>query len=331
MAKSTNQKMKLLYLVKILLERTDEDHGLTMQEIIAALEAYDIKAERKSLYDDINLLIDNYKMDIVSEKANKTYYYRVVSRDFELAELKLLVDSVQAAKFITVRKSNELIKKLEGLASKYEASQLQRQVFVAGRAKTMNESIFNNVDKIHEAIGHGVKISFQYFQWDVNKQMVLRRDGERYQVSPWALTWDDENYYMVAYDAQDEKIKHFRVDKMLKIRETKDKRQGKEMFKEFDVAAYNKKMFNMFDGEEQRVRIECENYLAGVMIDRFGQDVVMTKVDDEHFAVTVKVAVSRQFLTWVMSLGADAKIVGPDVVVEKMKEEVRRLVGQYEV
>ena len=323
-----NQKLKILYLMKILLEKTDETHSITMSEILESLEAYGVSAERKSIYNDIeNLRL--YGLDIIGEKEDRAFSYRVVSRQFELAELKLLVDSIQAARFITAKKSNELIKKLEGLASKYEASQLQRQVYTAERIKTSNENIFYNVDTLHQAIASNAQISFQYFNWDVNKKQVLRKDGALYQVSPWALSWDDENYYLVAFDSGENKIKHFRVDKMLRIELLSDRREGKASFQRFDMGAYAKKMFGMFSGEEETVKILCRNELAGVMIDRFGKDVMMVKADEEHFYVNVKVAVSRQFLAWVIALGDGAKIVAPERVVEKVKKEIGRLVEQY--
>ena len=325
-----NQKLKILYLMKILLEKTDETHSITMREILESLEAYGVIAERKSIYSDIENL-RSYGLDIIGEKEDKAYSYRVVSRQFELAELKLLVDSIQAARFITAKKSNELIKKLEGLASKYEASQLQRQVYTAERIKTSNESIFYNVDNIHQAIASNVQISFQYFNWDVNKKQVLRKDGALYQVSPWALSWDDENYYLIAFDSAEDKIKHFRVDKMLRIELLSDRREGKLSFQRFDMGAYAKKMFGMFSGEEETVKILCRNELAGVMIDRFGKDVMLVKVDAEHFYVNVKVAVSRQFLAWVIALGDGAKIIGPESVVLEVKKEIERLVMQYDL
>ena len=328
MAKGVNQKLKIIYLMKILLEKTDEEHSITMQEIKESLEAYGIGAERKSLYSDIESL-RQYGMDIIGRQMDRTYYDSVGNRQFELAELKLLVDSVQAAKFITAKKSNELIKKIESMASKYEASKLHRQVYVAERVKTMNESIYYNVDMIHAAIGANSKITFQYFQWNVDKKMELRRGGSLYEVSPWALSWSDENYYLIAFDSLEDKIKHFRVDKMLHIEMEGSKREGKKCFDEFDMAIYTRKMFGMFGGEEQMVKIECENALAGVMIDRFGKDVAIMKKDGEHFAVIVKVAVSRQFLSWVIALGEGAKIVGPESVVEQMKKEVDRLTKQY--
>ena len=328
MAKDANQKLKILYLMKIFLEKTDETHSITMPEIIAALKLQGISAERKSIYSDIESL-RTYGLDIVGEAEGKTYYYRLVNRTFELAELKLLVDSVQSSKFVTEKKSNELIKKIEALGSRYEASQLQRQVYTSGRIKTVNENIYYNVDILHAAINDNSKIKFHYFQWNVNKEMELRRNGAYYCVSPWGLSWDDENYYLVAYDSEAEKIKHYRVDKMLRIGVTGEPREGKELFEKFDMAAYAKKMFGMFDGDEESVKIECHNQLAGVIIDRFGKDVRMMKSDAEHFVATVKVAVSKQFFAWVMALGNDAKIIGPDYVVAQVKEEVARLNKLY--
>lgn len=328
MAKGNNQKLKIVYLMKILLEKTDETHSITMPEIISSLKNYGISAERKSIYSDIeNLRL--FGMDIIGEQRERTFYYHVGSRQFELAELKLLVDSVQSAKFITAKKSNELIKKIEGFASKYEASQLQRQVYVAERIKTMNESIYYNVDKIHTAIGANSKITFQYFQWDVHKKMVMRKDGALYEVSPWALSWDDENYYLIAFDSNEDKIKHFRVDKMLHIDVKNEQREGKEKFKEFNMAVYARKTFGMFGGEEQKVKLLCENSFAGVMIDRFGKDVFLVPTDETHFTVNVNVAVSRQFLAWVIALGEGVKIVEPESVVRQMREEVERLMRQY--
>ena len=314
--------------MKILLERTDETHSITMPEIIEALAAYGVSAERKSIYNDIeNLRL--YGLDVIGAQEDRTYHYHIGNRQFELAELKLLVDSVQAAKFITAKKSNELIKKIEGLASKYEASQLHRQVFVAGRVKTMNESIYYNVDRIHTAIAENSRITFQYFQWNVEKKMELRHDGALYEVSPWSLSWDNENYYLIAYDSAEAKVKHFRVDKMLNITFVGKRRELKQVFQSFDMAAYDRKMFGMYGGREERVRIECDNSFAGVMIDRFGKDVSMIRLNDRRFAVNVEVAVSRQFLAWIMGLGEGVSLVGPDSVVELMRQEIDRLVNQY--
>lgn len=300
MAKSENQKLKLLYIRKFLLEQTDKDHRVTTAQII----------------------------DIHS-KRSETFNIIVNTLPFELPELKLLVDSVQSAKFITKKKTNELIKKIEKLAGKFEASQLQRQVFVAGRVKTMNDSIYRNVDHLHAAISENSQIQFHYFQWNVKKEAELRKGGAFYKVSPWALTCSDGNYYLVAYDEQEEKIKHFRVDKMLDIQMTEEKRLGREVFNEFDTAVYDKKMFGMFGGTEERVKLLCDNELANVILDRFGRDVNLIPKGEKQFTVNVDVAVSRQFVFWVMGLGDGAKIVAPESVVSLVQAEIERLQLQY--
>ena len=235
-------------------------------------------------------------IDVEGEPVGNRYHYHVVNRAFELPELKLLVDAIQSSKFITEKKSNALIRKLETLVSKYDAQKLQRQVFVSGRIKTMNESIYYIVDAIHNAISENKKIKFQYYQWNVKKEMELRHNGAWYHISPWGLSWDDENYYLVGYDSAAEKIKHYRVDKMLHIKLSKESREGKEYFKKLDMADYAKKSFGMFGGKEQTVKLMVKNNLSGVIIDRFGKDVMMIPTDDEHFIVNVDVHVSRQFL-----------------------------------
>jgi len=328
--KGDNQKLKMLYLVKIFSEETDDLHQLTMPEIISRLASYGVNANRKTLYLDFEEL-RNFGLDIITNKVGHDYYYGLGSRDFELPELKLLVDSVQASKFITDNKSSELIKKLESLVSRYEGKQLQRQVVISGRVKAMNESIYYNVDRLHEAIGNGYQIRFKYYQWNVNKEMILRKDGAWYQVSPWALMWDDENYYLVAYDVDDDKIKHYRVDKMLNITVTNVKRLGQEQFRKFDMPRYTKSLFGMYGGEETKVTLEARNDMVGVMIDRFGKDIMIVPVDDDHFQVSVNVSLSNQFLGWVMAVGDGVRIVAPSKVLDLMKEEIRRLSEQYEI
>lgn len=328
MAKSANQKIKILYLLKILQERTDEEHGLTLEEISAALAEYGVEAERKTLYDDLEVL-RVFGLDI-EKRRDKTVRYHVVSRDFELPELKLLVDAVQASKFITRKKSNELIQKIEGFTSHYEAQQLHRQVYVANRIKTMNESIYYTVDDIHDAIGKNVKVSFQYFDWDEHKQKKLRKDGARYVISPWALTWDDENYYMIGFDSENEMVKHYRVDKMMKICVTDQKRDGAQFFENFDMALYSKKTFGMYGGREEAVILRCEKKLAGVMIDRFGQDVSINVVDENYFDLRVRVYVSPHFLTWLMNFGTSVKILSPESVKNDLVSLAKESLRQYE-
>lgn len=328
MPKGKNQKFKLYCLAQIMLEQTDEEHYISMPEIIEALAAYDITADRKSLYQDLRDL-EKLGIEVEGEATGNRYHYHVISRFFELPELKLLVDAIQSSKFITERKSNALIKKLERLVSKYEAQKLQRQVYVSGRIKTMNESIYYTVDAIHNAISENRKIKFQYYQWNIKKEMELRHNGAWYHISPWGLSWDDENYYLVGFDSEAGLIKHYRVDKMLHISMSEEKREGSEYFTKLDMAEYAKKSFGMYGGEEQTVKLLVDNSLAGVVIDRFGKDVMMIPTDGDRFTVSVNVRVSRQFMGWVFSLGEKVKIVGPDLVIQQMREEVARLVRQY--
>lgn len=328
MPKTEKQKLKLLYIMQLLTEKTDENHKVTTQDIIQYLAANDITAERKSVYSDIELLIE-YGMDIIKVKERTNAYY-LASRQFELAELKLLVDSVQSSKFITTKKSRELIGKLETLCSRNEAKQLHRQVVVTNRNKAVNENIYYNVDMIYNAIEENVKVCFQYFEWSVNKEMQLRRGGKFYEVSPWLLTWDDENYYLIAFDSDSGIIKHYRVDKMLKIRLSVDKREGKESFDNFDIAAYSRKTFGMFAGEEETVTLCCKKELTGVIIDRFGKDVTMRPKDEDTILVRVNVAVSRQFFGWLAGLGASVKVESPERIAREYQEYLKEILKQYQ-
>lgn len=328
MPKGTNQKFKLYRLAQIMLEKTDDEHYITMPEILSALEAYGVTADRKSIYNDLRDL-EVLGIEVEGEPVGGRYHYHVLNRPFELPELKLLVDAIQSSKFITERKTNALIKKLERLVSQYDAVKLQRQVYVSGRIKTMNESIYYTVDAIHNAISENRKIRFQYYQWNVKKEMELRHGGAFYHISPWGLSWDDENYYLVGYDSEADTLKHYRVDKMLHIEMSEEKREGQEHFKKLDMADYAKKSFGMFGGKEQKVKLLVQNELAGVIIDRFGKDIMMIPKDEKHFTVNVDVRVSNQFLGWVFSLGNGVKIISPDEVVEQMKQEVDRLREQY--
>ncbi len=328
--KGENQKLKLLYIIKILWEETDDSHFLTLHEILQKLADSGVNADRKTLYTDFEEL-RKFGFDIVPEKIGRNVYYHTGNRIFELPEMKMLVDAVQSTKAITDKKSSRLIKKLETLVSKYEAKQLNRQVFIAGRIKTMNESIYYNVDAIHEAIGADRQIRFKYYKWDIQKKMVFRRKGAWYRISPWALMWDDENYYLVAYDALDGLIKHFRVDKMLNISLAEDKREGKEQFRQFDMVRYTRSLFGMFSGEEKMVTLDAENSIVSVLIDRFGKDISIRPVDEHHFQTTVNVSVSSQFLGWILALGGKVKITAPDEVVELMRSEIRNLSRQYDL
>lgn len=334
MPKSPNQKMKPLLLQRILLERTDEDHGLTVPELIALLEEEGVAAERKSVYSDLQTLAD-FGLDIVKRKESGKVVYYVGARTFELPELKLLVDAVQSSRFITHKKSNQLIQKVEGFASRYQAQQLQRQVFVANRVKTMNESIYINVDKIYEAIAANRCITYRYLDWAFRDgaaggyEKQFRRQGKTYRVSPWSLCWADERYYMNGFDSEAGLIKHYRVDKMLGIALTDEPRDGQEHFEHFDMAVYTRQVFGMFGGNEQTVTLRFENRLLGVVLDRFGEDVPIRREDADTFQVRVRVAVSPQFLSWVFSFGGGARIVSPAAVADTMREQLASVMKQY--
>lgn len=331
MAKSQGQKRKLLYLMQIFLEQTDEWHPLTLHQLQEQLESQGIRVERKTLYDDIEEL-RAFGMEIIRQPRPVAYY--LAGRLFEMPELRLLVDAVQSSRFITDRKSRQLIGKVESLASRFQAQELQRQVYVTGRIKTMNESIYYNIDGLHDAIARQKQVSFRYFEWVLDREQgrlcrQYRRGGRRYRVSPWALAWDDENYYLVAYDSDAQKIKHYRVDKMAEIQAEELSRQGLGHFRQFDMAQYSRRMFGMYGGEEVDVTLQFEDRLAGVVADRFGRETAMRPQGAGYFTITVPVAVSPPFFAWVFGLGTGAQILGPQPVVERFRQHMEQIWAQY--
>lgn len=324
-----NEKLKILYLMDILLEETDKDHILNAVELCGLLDSrYGVSCNRKTIYNDIERL-KTYGLDIVQVKGNTQGYY-VSKRDFDLAELKLLVDAVQASKFITGAKSMDLIKKLQKLTNKENGKKLQRQVFIYNRPKTDNETIFASVDGIHEALQTNRQISFKYCEWTVKKEFKQKKNGASYLVSPWALTWNTENYYLVAYDEAENKIKHYRVDKMQEMEVTDRARLGKELFEGFDLADFAKKTFGMYGGHEETVTLLCRNSLAGVIIDRFGKDTPIMPVDSEHFKALVHVVVSPQFFGWVTGIGSGLQIAGSPKVKKEYLDFLQGVLNNYQ-
>ena len=319
------EKLKILYLMQVLLEETDPEHPLNATQLIERMQLrYDYSYNRKTIYADIGRL-QSFGLQIGQTKGSSFGYY-VEKRDFDLAELKLLVDAVQSSKFITKEKSEDLIRKLAGLTSNEYAKQLQRQVFIFNRIKADNDAIYANVDALHEAIQKNRQIGFKYCEWTVRKELVQKKNGAEYVVSPWALTWDDENYYLVGYEEASEKIKHYRVDKMQEIRVKDEPRLGKERFKDFDLAAFARKTFGMYGGEDRKITLEGENHLAGVVIDRFGTDVMMRPYDREHFHASVTVTISPQFFGWLAGIGKGIKICRPEDVREEYREYLREII-----
>ena len=327
MAKSANQKSKLLMLYRILLERTDEENPLSTVQIIDYLEQNGIGAERKSIYDDMETL-KLMGVDVQSRKGRGAGWF-IGERDFELPELKLLMDAVQSCRFITQRKSDALIRKLEKLASVPQARQLQRQVYVSGRIKTMNESIYYNVDKLHMAVAGQKVITFKYFDYNMKKEKVFRQEGRRYTVTPFGLLWDNENYYLAAFDHNKSQLRHYRVDKMWEIVLTTLPRQGEQEQKSFHLGDYAQKHFGMYRGEEVNVTLRGEARMVNVVLDRFGQDVMLIPDGAEHFTVTLPVMVSPQFFGWLFGLEGGVQILRPQRVVEQYREHLRKQLENY--
>ncbi len=329
MPRSTYSKARLLALKRILERRTDERHPLTVPKLIAELERLDIPAERKAVYDDIRALQED-GLDIINDQHG----YYVGSRQFQLSELKLLVDAVQSSKFITQRKSDELIAQLAALSSEHEEAELRRQVHVAGRIKSMNETIYYNIDSLSSAIAQRKQVSFRYFNWQVSFEgssrfvKSFRREGARYRTSPWALFWASENYYLVAYDEDSGTPRHYRVDKMEDIRTEREPRLGTDVLGDFDPAEYSREVFGMFGGEARSLIIRFKEQLAGVVADRFGLDVFVSSDSPGWFRARVEAVASPQFFGWLAALEGGAEIAAPDDIRDEYRAFLLRALGQ---
>lgn len=333
MSKSENQKAKILYVAKFLLENTDENNGASMPEIIEYLKENGISAERKGIYTDIGILRE-IGLDIIADRG-KDFKYYIGERTFELAELKLLVDSVLSSKFITKKKTKQLIEKLSTLTSEEQAKELYRQVEVVNRVKINNEKIYYNVDAINEAITEKKQISFYYYEWIIdarksnNINKIKKRDGEKYEVSPLTLMWDDENYYLVAYDNDSKALKHYRVDKMDSVEILDENIISKKGLEKFDSGVYAKQVFGMYGGELENVTLEFDNSLIGVVVDRFSDKVVI-KPKLEKFTIKPDVVLSPQFYAWMFSFGSKARIVAPSSAVNEFKKYIEEVKQNYE-
>lgn len=320
--KNPNQRLKILYLYKILLDYSDEEHAITMPEIIAKLEECGISAGRKALYEDIEAL-RSYGLDVLPCGRGANAGYKAVSREFELPELKLLADAVSSSRFLTEKKSAELIKKLETLASVYEAKQINRQVYISDRVKAVNERIYINVDAIHRAIAERKKISFKYFDYDLNKNKKYR-EGLR-TCSPYALTWDHERYYLVAYYEKYESISNFRVDRMESVTVTDE--DSVPYSEGFDLSDYLNATFSMFSGEEEAVRLRFDKSLINAVIDRFGKDIMICADGEEHFTVHVQIKTEQPepFFGWLFQFGTKAQIISPAGLRDKYTRMLREV------
>ena len=325
--KTTNNRLKILYLYKILLDKTDENHYLSMPEIVSQLQQYGISAGRKALYEDIDAL-RSYGLDIVAIKGNTSGYY-VASRDFELPELKLLADAVSSSRFLTEKKSTELLKKIEGLSSIHEAKQIQRQVYVKNRVKAMNERIYMNVVVIHRAIAENKKIKFRYFDYNIHKKKTYR-EGNRV-CSPFALTWEDERYYLIAFYDNRNTISNFRIDRMESVEIIEE--DAVEKPENFIVADYMNSSFSMFSGKTEEVKLRFDNQLINSVIDRFGKNVLIVADGDSHFTVRVNVKAEHPepFFGWLFQFGTMAEIIEPcelrDRYIEMLKSVTEKQIS----
>ena len=322
MPRFSNQKMKPLYLARILLEHTDENNVMTAQDIISALAKYDVPADRKSIYDDIDAL-KKYGLDIELRRGTDGGYF-VASRDFELPELKLLVDAVQSSRLITGRKSDALIKKLAKLTSSAQAKQLKRQVHIQGRAKTLNESVYYTIDSIHEAINAGKQIRFKYFHYNISKKRVYAKGDKTYTRTPVALCWNDDNYYLVTFSPQfDIPFATYRVDRMSDV-EVIDDRAEKCNKTQFNITEYIKKNFGMFTGESMSAKILFDESLVNVVLDQFGTETQLLKVDEGKFIISAEVSASPVFLGWIFQFGELVEILEPESLREAMLKMIER-------
>lgn len=326
MARSEGQKTKLIWLLRILERYTDEEHLITVPRILELLAEQGVTAERKSVYDDIESLRE-LGYEIQQFRGRNGGYY-LASRPFQLPELKLLADSVQASRFITRKKSDQLIKTLTQFTSEYQAQDLKRQVFASSRVKNMNETIYYNVDALHRAINQNKQVRFVYQEWNLNKKKTARRGGGVYQVSPWALLWEEENYYLVAWE-QDKGMRHYRVDKMTSIHLINEPRQGSEHFDPQQMRDYAKPMFSMFGGEVVSVQLRCDNSVIGPILDRFGTEVMVIPQDETHFTVYVDVVPSPPFFGWICGFGGKVEITQPLQVRQDFAQMLVQIAQQY--
>lgn len=326
MPRQEGQKLKLFRLLGILFDSTDEGDGVTMAQIIAELERMGIRAERKSLYNDF-LALEELGFPIEKTPTRPPRYY-LSERIFELAELKMLVDAVQSSKFITEERSRALIEKLKRFAGKHGARELSRTVYVEGRAKTVNNAVIYSIDELHRAINENKQIAFKYFSFDKSKKKVMHRGGELYRVSPLALIWRDENYYLVAYNEQSCDVRNYRVDKMQGVSACDVQRSEAALKLSVNSAEYSGKSFGMFRGEELAVTLECDSDMANVIVDRFGQEVTLLP-NETGFTVHTPVIVSPQFFSWISGLGGGVRILSPRSVKEEFIAYLNHVIEKH--
>ncbi len=321
-------KLKLLYLKELFEERTDTEHEITIKDMQAYLEGYGISADRRTLYQDIETL-QFYGMDIEHEKNGRGY--RLVSRDFEPYEVKLMIDAVSSSRFLSERRSRELVEKLKKLCSRYERDPIQRQLRLANRVKGTSKVLHINVNEIFNAIGNNRNVQFLYFKYDTKKQKSYTK--RVYEVSPWDMLYADDQYYLLAFDPEEKKadkqFKYFRVERMEKVETLEEQRTGGEEREKIDMVTRTKNNFNMFGGKIEMVTLRFPNFQFEMAMDRFGHDIIPMKDGPDHFTVTVPVAVGPHFYGWVFGLKNYVTIMGPEHVRQGMKDMLEAVGKRY--
>lgn len=324
MPRSYDQKLKVLYILDYLQKNSHEDHPVRAGELIDMLASNEIRCDRKTIYSDIAAL-QQFGADIISVPGKNGGYY-IASRNFQLPELKLLIDAVQSSRYLTEAKSRELIEKLCDQCNEHEASLLKRNVYVSGRVKSMNETIYYNVNDIQEAISQNKQITFRYFDWGMDGKRVYRE--KQYVASPYGLCQDNENCYLLGY-SQRHGITSYRVDRMSDIGLTDEKRIPCPELTGKAFTEHANKLFQMFAGDAVDVKMRFHKVLLNVVIDRFGRDTMLIPDGEDHFNFTVRVAVSPMFLSWVIGFGDKAQILYPQFVIEQCKELCRQATSRY--
>lgn len=328
MPRSFNQKLKILYIMKILQERTDREHPIPVKDIMGILDSYGINAERKSVYDDMEALrLFGLK---IGHRRGKISGYYLEERTFELPELKFLMDAVQSSHFITREQTKSLIRKLEGLASIPQARKLQGQVVAEQSVKTPNREIYKNIERIYDAIGENCQISFRYYEWNTDRKLQVKKGGQRYLVSPWKLIWNNDSYYLLGVDEHSGIVKHYRVDKIMDVCREKAARNGAAIFRDFDLGKFSIGTFGMFGGKDTLLKLEFANSLIGVVMDRFGPEAMIFPADREHFTLQTHIRVSGPFFGWLAGLGSEARIVSPEKTRREYTAFLKKALKEYE-
>ncbi|MCF0132382.1 MAG: WYL domain-containing protein [Blautia sp.] len=322
-----NVNLRTLYVMKYLLDNTDENHPATTAQLCGYLAGKGMPVGRKSVYADLETLgPDGFGLDIISENGR----YHIGSRAFELQEVKLLADMVQSSNFITRTKSERLIRKLQTLVSRHDADILGSQIVARNRVKSTNEQMFITIDRISDAIRSDVSIRFKYFKYDMNRKKQYKHNGRSYEVSPCALIAGEDNYYLLAYSHDAEALRHYRVDRMEAVLLTENRRLGKELMAQVDLSCYPSRVFNMYRGPEHRAVLRFHSDLADAVLDRFGKDIMLIPDSADHFHITVPVMESPQFFAWMSGFGNAAEVKSPPALRQHMKEHVQSIARLYE-